>query len=177
MTAPITWGGQHLGQYNNVTGAVAGNFCGVQRVLAAGIGLSLNVNNVDYQLQLGYILNFTGVVGTANVGTATTLPPYIPGAWISGQTYMIDQILVNNPSANITTGQVGVFTAVNGGGTTIVSSGAALTNLNAAGVGLQSLTIASGGTNNVFTAANLFYRVTTGQNVTCDVYVIGKVFP
>ena len=72
MTAPINWGGQHLGQFGNTTAAVAGNLFGVRRVLAAALNVNVNSATTDWQVPLGYISNFTGATANAS-GTAS--PP------------------------------------------------------------------------------------------------------
>lgn len=185
MTAPITWGGQHLGQFDNITGAIRGNLCGVSRLLCAGLNMNMATigNGSDYTLQLGYILNFSGVGTTATNTTFTSTTPYVPGNWISGQFFVIDQVVYNNPSVSMTTASVGINTVAQAGsGNVVIVTNAAISGLTATTNGTQLLpSLAANAQTNTLSVSNLYLRVNTQQAAsgtnTIDCYIFGKVFP
>lgn len=175
MTAPIAWGGTHVGQFPNTSFGVSANPFGVVRLLAAGLNINANVTNTDYALQLGVILNFSGASGTPVTSTAQIYP----SNWISGSTYQINQISYNNPSTSLTAATAGVFTATGAGGVTIVSD-AALSGLTATTNGTLLIpSLATNAQKNVYTGTNLYFRIGTSQSAaaTLDVYIWGVVYP
>lgn len=175
MTAPIAWGGTHIGQATNTNFATQGNPYGIVRLLAGGLNINANSGNTDYALQLGAILNFSGASGTPVTSTALIYPT----TWIAGSTYMISQVQYNNASTSLTTATAGVFTATSAGGTTIVTS-AALSGLTAAANGTLLIpSLAANAQTNVYTGTNIYFRIGTAQGAaaTLDVYVFGVVYP
>lgn len=90
--------------------------------------------------------------------------------------YIIERILVNNASANLTTAAGGVYTAASKAGVTVVAAAQAYTALSAATLGLD-LTIAAAG-RAILTAVPIF-SLTTGQGsaATADIYVFGRFLP
>ena len=186
MTAPLNWGGQHLGQFDNITGALRSNLCGVSRLLCAGtnINLATTGNGSDFALQLGYFSNFSGVGSTATNTTFTSSTTYVPGNWISGQFFIVDQIVLNNPSTSMTTASIAVNTVAQAGsGNVILVANGGITGLATGANGTQlvlTLNAASAQTNTL-AVNNLYLRVNTQQaasgTATVDMYVFGKVFP
>jgi hypothetical protein len=178
MTAPFAWGGTRVGEASNQNFATKGNPFGVVRLIAAGLNINANLANTDFQLQVGQVLNFSGL-GTAGTTVTSTAQIY-PSTWVAGQSYMIQQIQYNNPSTSLTTATAGVFSAVSAGGVTIVTSaalsGLTSTAVNAAG----SLVIPSlANQTTVYTQVNQYFRIGTAQGAaaTVDVYVMGVVYP
>lgn len=175
MTAPLAWGGTHVGQATNLNFATQANPCGVVRLLAAGLNINANSATTDYQLMLGAVCNFSGGTGTP----VTCVNQVYPSTWINGQTYMITQVQYNNASTSLTTATGGVFTAVSAGGTTVVSD-AALSGLTATTNGTLLLpSLATNAQKNVYTGTSIYFRIGTAQGAaaTLDVYVFGIVYP
>jgi len=177
MTAPLAWGGTHVGQSSDRNFAMQGNPCGVVRLLAAGLNISTTNANTDFQLQLGAMLNFSGASGTPVTSTAIMFPT----TWPSGQTYMISQVQLNNASAAMTA-TLGIYTATAAGGVTVVDptvGGVLTSNLGtAANTTLYLPALATNAQKNVYTSTNIYARVGTAQSgATLDVYIFGVVYP
>lgn len=175
MTAPIAWGGTHVGQTPNTSFGTAANPFGVVRLLAAGLNINANSATTDYQLMLGAVCNFSGGTGTP-VQCVNTI---YPAPWINGQTYQINQVSYNNPSTSLTTATGGVFTATSAGGVTVVAD-AALSGLTGSTNGtLVIATLGTNATKNVYTGSNIYFRIGTAQGAaaTLDVYIWGVVYP
>jgi hypothetical protein len=88
--------------------------------------------------------------------------------------YIVDRILVFDPSAAVTTASVGLFGAAGGGAPTI-SADATLSAALTATTKFKSLTLAASATADVYTAATLFFRVGTaeGSARTASVMIFG----
>lgn len=114
-----------------------------------------------------------------NVTTDQAIPISVPtGTW------MVDTIVVSNPSVSLTTAAGGVYSAVSKGGVAIVSSGQAYSALttnavNSTGNALL-LTIATAGSTTMFQGyaqtsriSTIYLSLTTGQGAaaTADVRV------
>ena len=92
--------------------------------------------------------------------------------------YVIRNIIVTNASTNLTLAAGGVYTATSKGGTTVVAAAQVYTALSAS-TKFVDLTLASGVTGDVVTAATLYLSLTTGQGAaaTADCYIFGDVLP
>lgn len=89
--------------------------------------------------------------------------------------FSISKILATNASVDLDTAVGGVYSASGKGGTAIVANTQVYTALTTSSK-IVSLTLASGGTGNVFTSAP-YLSLTTEQGAaaTCDFYLIGNV--
>ena len=85
--------------------------------------------------------------------------------------YRVRKIVVRSPSANVSAGFLGVWTAASQGGTNLVAN-AQLSSLTTA-LNYQEMTITAAGNITILTAASLFVNVGTavaGATVEIDVY-------
>ena len=117
-----------------------------------------------------------------NVTTDQAIPISVPSA-----TYLVDSIVVSNPSVSLTTAAGGVYSAASKGGVAIVGSGQAYSGLtsnsaNTTGNAL-GLTIATAGLTTAFQGyaqtsqiSTIYLSLTTGQGAaaTADVRVYCK---
>ena len=89
---------------------------------------------------------------------------------INTTSYSVSNIVLTNASVSLTTALGGVFTAVGGNGTTLMTSAALSANTSAAVVTQETVA-----TTNAQVAQNLYFRVATAQGAaaTADVYVYG----
>lgn len=167
-----------VGNAKNTAFPFQSNAFGVSRILCGGIAVNANSATTDYTLPLGSLAYFgSGTTTASSVVTASVFP--YPQNWISGSTFMVTRVIYNNPSISLTTATGGVFSAVSAGGVTIVTN-AALSGLTAAANGLQVIpSLAANAQTNVYTGANLFFRIGTAQGAAAkmDVYIMGIVFP
>lgn len=127
---------------------------------AAGARTSLNVLP-------GY--GILGSVTAWNVNSATTDTAFTVGS----ARYIIDKIIVENASVNLTTATGGVFTAAGGGGTTIAAD-QALSALTAS-TKYDELTLQAIAGTDVFTAGTLYARCGTAQGgaATANLFLMG----
>lgn len=88
--------------------------------------------------------------------------------------YVVRRIVFTNASVNLTTAAGGIYTAAAKGGTALVPAAQVYSALTAASKFIDATLDASAGTDS-FTAATLFFSLTTGQGAaaTGDIYVIG----
>ena len=161
---PIITPGESIGTARSNLFPQDAPVCGVRRLLAVALGVSVNTLNTDLIVPLNLVLQ------NAN--------------WVITDVY-VNNAQVNNGGTitnSMTTATLGVFTAAAGGGTAIVSNAAlsGLTALTGAG-GHLSMTVA--GTTFLGTQAanpNIYVRTGTAQgattSATVDVYVVGFVF-
>jgi hypothetical protein len=162
---PIITPGESVGSARTNLFPFDAPVCGVRRLLAVALGVSVNTLNTDQIVPINLVL--------------------------AGANYIVTEFWVNNAQVNnggtitnsMTTATLGVFTAAAGGGTAIVSNAAlsGLTALTGAG-GHLSMTIA--GTTFLATQAanpSLYVRTGTAQgastSATVDVYIWGIVLP
>jgi hypothetical protein len=107
-------------------------------------------------------INFNAIGDTPIV---ITMPPGITR-------YRVAAVALSNASASITSSQVGVFTAVSGGGVTIAALQAPTVTASASDTAnnSQNLTLADG-TTTAFNDVTLYVRIGTAQGsaATCDV--------
>ena len=183
MTAPITWGGESVGNSKNTTWGLSANPFGESRLLAGAINCNLcgATAAYDYTLTMGALLNYNSVLATTGTQVLPTVPNPINQNWISGQAFIVDAVILTSASS-ITTAHGALFSLAGGTGVTIVSD-VALSTLTGAAAGSAGsafvMTLAD--TTTYYTATSLFFRVGTRQAATgtlsVDVYVFGKVLP
>lgn len=96
-------------------------------------------------------------------------------AGLNGGGYVVDAVLVTNPSIALDTAAGGVYSAASKGGVAIVAAGQAYAAAVVA-ADLVRATIAAAGLAKVFTAATLYLALTTpqGASATADVYIFGR---
>lgn len=106
-------------------------------------------------------------VSLNTAGDATTLVAQ------AATKYIVRRIVLSNFSGNAAAANVGVFTAVSGGGTTIAST---QTITGATGsTKFVDLTLASAANTDVQTSRVLYFRVSANAAVTCDVSLYGDI--
>lgn len=109
-----------------------------------------------------------------NVTTDQPLVAHIP----VGKAFYISRILMTNVTVSLTTAVGGVYSAAAKGGTVIVSAAQAYTALTGTSTQALSLTLAAGGTGNVFSTAPTFALTTPqGAAATADIYLMGDILP
>lgn len=143
--------------------------------MALGVGGS-SPNPVETSCR---IASATGVnVNTTNTDTALTFD-----AHVSGRAFIIDYVLITNPSISLTTATGGVFSVAGGTGT-IMAAEALSPLVNPKDYMQRNYNAAStvtGAISKNGTALNttLFFRnaVAQGAPATCDVYVFGRLIP
>lgn len=121
---------------------------------------------------LGKVLPRYGVLGSAsnldvNSAAADT------AITIEGSRYIVDKIIVERASINLTTAQIGVFTAAAAGGT-VVAGGQVLSALTAS-TKFDELTLDAGVGTDVLTAPILYVNNTVAQGApaTISIWIIG----
>jgi hypothetical protein len=122
-----------------------------------------------------------GLFGTPgiNANSANTDNPINISLPVGYTKYRINNILSYNPSTSMTTASAGVFTAVAGGGTTVVSSVAlAALTTNTPGSSGSMLAHSVVNVNSAFfTSPTLYYRILSAQGTVATVDVMIQVVP
>jgi hypothetical protein len=109
-----------------------------------------------------------------NVTTDQPLVSHIP----AGKAFYISRILMTNVTVSLTTAAGGVYSAAAKGGTVIVAATQAYTALSGTATQALALTLATGGTANVFSTAPTFSLTTAqGAAATADIYMMGDILP
>jgi hypothetical protein len=114
---------------------------------------------------------FSLIGANMNVTTDQILTSHIP----VGQRYYITRVLITNASISLTTAVGGFYSAASKGGTTLVASSQAYSQLTGANLALGA-TLATGATNNTF-AVTPYFSLSTAQGAaaTADIYVSGDI--
>jgi len=146
--------------HNNVI--VGGALPLINQVASAdwGTNISYQTSRIDNP-QPAQLSTFAKTVNF-NAVADTQIPIILPNGCTR---YQVTGVRISGASASLTTSQVGLFTAAAGGGVPVVASGTAVTVATASDAtnnNSQSLTVANSGTES-YTAASLFFRVTTPQ--------------
>lgn len=143
--------------------------------MALGVGGS-SPNAVETSCRLA------SAVGV-DVNTTNTDTSLVFDAHVSGRAFIIDYVLITNPSRSLTTATGGVFSAAAGSGT-IMATEALSPLVNPKDFMQRFYAAAStvtGAMSKNGTALNttLFFRNSTAQGATatCDVYVFGRLIP
>lgn len=143
--------------------------------MALGVG-GASPNAVETSCRLASAVGID--VNTTNTDTALTFD-----AHVSGRAFVIDYVLVTNPSRSLTTATGGVFSAVSGSGA-IMATEALSPLVNPKDYMQRNYNAAStvtGAISKNGTALNttLYYRNSTAQGAaaTADVYVFGRLIP
>jgi len=91
--------------------------------------------------------------------------------------FVLERIVVRNPSVSLTTAAGGVYTAAAKGGSAVVAAGQVYTALTAA-TKYVALTLASVALTDVLNTSALFFSLTTAQGAaaTADIYVYARLF-
>lgn len=121
---------------------------------------------------LGKVLPRYGLLGSAaSVNLNSALSDNLIA--MESSRYRIDKVTVENGSINLTTATAGVFTAAGGGGTAVAND-QALSALTAT-TKYKDLTLTATCGTDVFTSANLYFRVGTAQGAaaTGNVWIWG----
>lgn len=121
----------------------------------------------------------SGILGSligANMN-ATTDQPFKTFYDLTKGTFAVSKILATNASLSMTTAAGGIYSAAAKGGSAIVAAGQAYTGLTVA-TSLLSLTIATAGSNQVFSVAPILSLTTPqGAAATADFYLVGDYLP
>ena len=191
MTAPIQWGGQHIGQFTNLEAYIRGGIVGVRRVLAVLLNVPTNNTNTDVPFTLGAITTYAGQTNNSTTltlaGTVLTQGLLGPAGYSGTVNYNVRDLQLNNSILSITgatasnsTTTFGLFTAAAAGGTTIVTAASLTLGSNTA-TALATIVASFGGTQLTNTANNTLYlRTGTASGVTSsqiDMYLWGEVLP
>lgn len=121
----------------------------------------------------------SGVVGSligANMNVTTD--QVLTGHIVAGVKYSIGRIIVTNCAVSLTTAAGGVYGAAAKGNPIVVAASQVYTALTGTVTQQLILTLAAGGTGNVFSGP-LYFSLTTAQGAaaTADVYVVGDILP
>lgn len=118
-------------------------------------------------------------VNSANTDTALVFDPHT-----SGRYFVVDYIVVTNPSVSLTTATGGVFSAAAAGGTALMANIALAPLVNPHDfmqTGFAAASTVTGAITKNSTALNttLFFRNGTAQGApaTVDVFVFGRLLP
>lgn len=91
--------------------------------------------------------------------------------------FILDKIIVRNPSISLTTAVGGIYTAASKGGTAVVANSQVYSALTAS-TKFVALTLANSALTDVLNLSALYFSLTTAQGAaaTADVYVYGRLF-
>ena len=117
-----------------------------------------------------------GVSVTATGNAVATIPIMSGGLTANTGCYIVRAITVVNANKDISTANVIVLTTSDGNTSNNVSNATVLSNVSAATVKYQDLTLGTAAATNAFTAPALFVKVNTAvSGGTCDIRVIGML--
>lgn len=124
-----------------------------------------------------YVIGQAQGVSVAATGNAVATIPIMSGG-ITSTTgcYIVRAVTVVNANKDISTANVIVLTSSDGNNSNNVSNATVLSNVSAATVKYQDLTLAASAATNAYTAPALFVKVNTAvTGGTCDIRVIGML--
>lgn len=117
-----------------------------------------------------------GVSVTATGNAVATIPIMSGGITSNTGAYIVRAITVMNANKDISTANVIVLTTSDGNTSNNVSNATVLSNVSAATVKYQDLTLGASAATNAFQAPALFVKVNTAvTGGTCDIRVIGAL--
>ena len=139
-----------------------------------------NVNRLgaDTPLDLDrYVIGTAQGVSVTATGNAVATIPIMSGGLTSNTgCYIVRAITVANANKDISTANVIVLTTSDGNASNNVSNATVLSNVSAATVKYQDLTLGATAATNAFQAPALFVKVNTAvSGGTCDIRVIGML--
>ena len=139
-----------------------------------------NVNRLgaDTPLDLDrYVIGLAQGVSVTATGNAVATIPIMSGGLTSNTgCYVVRAITVANANKDISTANVIVLTTSDGNTSNNVSNATVLSNVSAATVKYQDLTLGTTAATNAFQAPALFVKVNTAvSGGTCDIRVIGAL--
>lgn len=144
------------------------NFTLLARALAAAVTIT------DFRMLIGGVKRQFGLLGVLNNANLDVVSDV--AMTIDASRYQVTKITVDDATTNITTAQVGVFTAAGGGGTTLaaIQSLAALTSSSK----FKDLTLEAITGTDARTESTLYFRIGIAQGAAAfaDVYLWGFAF-
>jgi hypothetical protein len=140
--------------------------------MSSTIGAKLGPINESVLLAVALGVN----LNSGNTDTQAVLEP-----WVSGADFIVDSVIVTNPSRSMTTATVGVFSAASAGGQAFMANQAITALVNPkdyvrVGPSSASTTTGAISANGTAIASAPFVRCGTAQGAaaTADVYIYGR---